>query len=76
MSQDAAWSQKRAKRMVVLMLSACVFGWLYILLPFDEPWSWMLLGIEIALGIVFISLLVGLVRARREDYWREREKDN
>lgn len=73
---ETGWEQKHIRRMIAALLSACVFGWLYILLPFAEPWSSMLLGIEIALGIVFISLLVRLVRARRDAHWHEREKEN
>ena len=73
---ETGWEPKRIKRMMTAMLSACFFGRLYILLRIPEPWNLLLLGIEVALGIVLISLLVHLVRGRREDYWREREQNN
>ncbi|MCC3271809.1 hypothetical protein MUK71_07115 [Arthrobacter zhangbolii] len=70
MSQEPAWSQKRAKRMVALLLSACVSFWLVILLPFDEPWNWLMAGLSLALAGAFVTLLARLALRQRDDYWR------
>ncbi|MCQ2001159.1 hypothetical protein [Arthrobacter zhaoxinii] len=75
MSQDPAWSQTRTKRMVLFMLSACVSLWLVLLLPFDEPWNWLLIGLFLVLGAAFIKLLASFVLQQRESYRQEREEE-
>ena len=72
MGPGQAWSQKRTKQMVVLLLSTCISFWLVILLPFDEPWNWLMAGLSAGLATAFITLLVAQkVLGQREDYWGE-----
>ncbi|MDM7988989.1 hypothetical protein [Arthrobacter sp. zg-Y877] len=75
MSLEPAWSQNRAKRMVVLMLSASVSLWLVLLLPFDEPWNWLLVGLFLALAAAFIRLAALFVLQQRNDSWRDHKRD-
>ncbi|MCC9205100.1 hypothetical protein [Arthrobacter sp. zg-Y769] len=76
MSEDPTWSQKHAKRMVVVILSAGVSLWLLLLLPFDEPWNWLLVGLFLVLGAAFIGLLASFFLQQRDDYWHEQERDS
>lgn len=72
MGQGQAWSRKRTKQMVVLMLTTCISFWLVILLPFDEPWNWLMAGVSVGLATAFITLLVARqVLGQCGDYWRE-----
>lgn len=76
MGQGQVWSQKRTKLMVVLMLTTCISFWLVILLPFDEPWNWLMAGLSAGLATAFIALLVARPALwQRGDYRRERDTD-
>ena len=72
MGQGQAGSQKRTKQMVVLLLSTCISFRLVILLPFDEPWNWLMAGLSAGLATAFITLLVTRpALGQRGDYRRE-----
>lgn len=57
------------------MAGSLVLLWANNLLPFEEPWSWVLLGGVLTLTAAAIALLARLVREQRDDYWRERGRD-
>lgn len=58
--------------MAAAMLGASAVLLLHALLPYTEPWNWLLLGFGIALTITSIALLTRFVLRQRDDYWRER----
>ncbi len=76
MGQEPVWSLKSTRQIVALLLTTCISFWLVILLPFDEPWNWLMAGLSVVLAAAFITQLVGhLVLSQRNDYWRERNQD-
>ena len=76
MTQDAnPQSRPLPKALLIVMPSSAALLALYNVLPFVEPWSWLLLGIVIVLGVVSIVLLARFVLQQRDDYWREHGRD-
>lgn len=57
MSVDPTWSQKHAGRTVAVMLSTFVAVWLVLLLPFNEPWNWLMVGLILALIAASLEML-------------------
>lgn len=76
MGQEPVWSQQSTRQIVALMLATCISFWLVILLPFDEPWNWLMAGLSVMLAAAFVTQLVARVVLRqRDDYWHERNQD-
>ncbi|MCC9174982.1 hypothetical protein [Arthrobacter sp. zg-Y179] len=73
---EAGWERDHVRQMVAVMLSTFVTLWLLLLLPFDEPWNWLMVCLVLALTAASLRMLAQLVRRRREEYWHEREKEN
>ncbi|KAD3633185.1 hypothetical protein GD627_10195 [Arthrobacter yangruifuii] len=70
----AGWERDHVRQMVAVMLSTFVALWLLLLLPFDEPWNWLMVCLFLALTAASLRMLAQLVRRRRQEYWHEREK--
>lgn len=61
--------------LLIVMPSSAALLALYNVLPFIEPWSWLLLGLAMLLSVALVVLVVRLVLQQRDDYWRERGRD-
>lgn len=67
---------KRTKIMLATVMTiSLILVWVNNLVPFVEPWSWVLLGGVLIMLVATIALLARLVLQQRDDYWRERGRD-
>ena len=57
MSEDPTRSQKHARRTVAVILSTFVAVWLVFLLPFHEPWNWLMAGTALVLTAASVRML-------------------
>ncbi len=49
--------------------------WAGFLVDEDSPWFWVPIAIQAVAVILAVIFLVRLVRAQRDDYWKERGRD-
>lgn len=70
----ASSKQLRAPMMIALVISL-VAAWAGVLIGSDSAWYWALLVAQVLAVIAAIVFLVRLVRAQRDEYWRERGRD-
>lgn len=73
---EAGWERDHVRRLVAVILSTFVAVWLVFLLPFDEPWNWLMVGLVLALTVASTRLAAQLLRRRRQEYRHEQEKEN
>ena len=75
MSVDSERDRRQTKRMIAVLLTACIFFWLFFRSPFPEPWSWLVLALAIGLYAAGIAMLVRMVRRQRDEDFPERGTD-
>lgn len=66
--------QLRTPTTIALVISL-VAVWAGILVGSDSPWFWVLLATQVIAVIASVVFLVRLVRAQRDEYWKERGRD-
>lgn len=77
-TSDQNASRKPSPGLVTLfciMVATVALYSLYSVLPYREPWTWLLLGVVVLSAAAFLVSLARFVLAQREDYWLERGRD-
>lgn len=70
------WNRKQRRLILAAMFITVAVSWVYVLLSYLRPWSWLILGLQVALTGVFIALLARFVLRQRAEYWLARGKDS